>query len=133
MSDQILVSRADGVYEVQLNRPEKRNALTLAMYGAIVDALNEARADDSIRVVLFSGAGAGREAAASAVLGDVVAALRAIAERHVARRISNAVRGSQAIAPAFERFPAFAGYPVLTTITKGDTHVGYSSRTLSAV
>jgi enoyl-CoA hydratase/carnithine racemase len=58
MSDQILVSRADGVYEVQLNRPEKRNALTLAMYGAIVDALNEARADDSVRVVLFSGAGA---------------------------------------------------------------------------
>src|SRR5262249_1877963 len=58
MSDQILVSRADGVCEVQLNRPEKRNALTLAMYGEIIDALNEARADDSIRVVLVSGAGA---------------------------------------------------------------------------
>lgn len=58
MSDQILVSRADGVCEVQLNRPEKRNALTLAMYGALTDALNEARADDSIRVVLVSGAGA---------------------------------------------------------------------------
>lgn len=58
MSDQILVSRADGVCEVQLNRPEKRNALTLAMYGDLVDALNEARADDSIRVVLVSGAGA---------------------------------------------------------------------------
>jgi enoyl-CoA hydratase/carnithine racemase len=58
MSDQILVSRADGVCEIRLNRPEKRNALTLAMYGAIVDALNEARADDSVRVVLISGAGA---------------------------------------------------------------------------
>ena len=58
MSDHILVSRADGVCEVQLNRPEKRNALTLAMYGAIIDALNEARADDSIRVVLVSGVGA---------------------------------------------------------------------------
>jgi len=58
MSDQILVSRADGVCELQLNRPEKRNALTLAMYGAIVDALTEARADDSVRVVLVSGAGA---------------------------------------------------------------------------
>jgi enoyl-CoA hydratase/carnithine racemase len=57
MNDQILVSRADGVCEVQLNRPDKRNALTLAMYGAITDALNEARADDSIRVVLISGAG----------------------------------------------------------------------------
>jgi enoyl-CoA hydratase/carnithine racemase len=55
---EIIVSRADGVCEVQLNRPEKRNALTLAMYGSIIDALNEARADDSIRVVLLSGAGA---------------------------------------------------------------------------
>jgi len=58
MSDQILVSRADGVCEVRLNRPEKRNAVTLAMYGAIIDALNEARADDAVRVVLISGAGA---------------------------------------------------------------------------
>lgn len=58
MSQQVVVARADGVCEVQLNRPEKRNALTLAMYGDIVDALNEARADDSVRVVLLSGAGA---------------------------------------------------------------------------
>ena len=58
MSDQVVVSRSDGVCEIQLNRPEKRNAITLAMYGALVDALNEVRADDSVRVVLVSGAGA---------------------------------------------------------------------------
>jgi enoyl-CoA hydratase/carnithine racemase len=58
MSDQVVLSRSDGVYEVQLNRPEKRNAITQAMYGALVDAFNEARADDSVRVVLISGAGA---------------------------------------------------------------------------
>jgi enoyl-CoA hydratase/carnithine racemase len=58
MSEQVVVSRSSGVCEIQLNRPEKRNALTLAMYGALVDALNEARADDAIRVVLLSGAGA---------------------------------------------------------------------------
>jgi enoyl-CoA hydratase/carnithine racemase len=58
MSDHVVVSKADGVYEVQLNRPEKRNAITLAMYGALIEALNEARADDSVRVVLVSGAGA---------------------------------------------------------------------------
>jgi enoyl-CoA hydratase/carnithine racemase len=52
-----MVSRSGGVCEVQLNRPEKLNAITLAMYGAITEALNEARADDSIRVVLLSGAG----------------------------------------------------------------------------
>jgi homoserine dehydrogenase len=83
--------------------------------------------------LLFSGAGAGREAAASAVLGDVVAALRAIAERHGTRRAQTIAPLTQPVAPAFARFPAFAGFPVLTTITKGDTHVGYSPRTLSAV
>jgi homoserine dehydrogenase len=83
--------------------------------------------------LLFSGAGAGREAAASAVLGDVVAALRAIAERHGVRGIQSSATSNASVAPAFERFPAFAGYPVLTTITKGETHVGYSSRTLSTV
>ena len=58
MSDQIVVSRSGGVCEIQFNRPEKRNAITLEMYGALVDALNEARADDAVRVVLLTGAGA---------------------------------------------------------------------------
>ena len=58
MSDQVVVTRSGGVCEIQLNRPEKRNAITMAMYGAIVDALNEARADDAVRVVLLTGAGA---------------------------------------------------------------------------
>ena len=58
MSDQVIVSRSGGVCEVQLNRPEKRNAITLAMYGALTEALNEARADESVRVVLLSGLGA---------------------------------------------------------------------------
>lgn len=96
--------------------------------------------DNILRIVgassgplFFSGAGAGREAAAAAVLGDVVASLRAIAERHSVRRAQASISPAEPIAPAFEQFPAFAGYPVLPTIFKGDTHVGYSSRTLSAV
>ena len=56
-TDQVVVSRSDGVYEVQLNRPEKRNAITQAMYGALVDAFNQATADDGVRVMLLSGAG----------------------------------------------------------------------------
>jgi homoserine dehydrogenase len=83
--------------------------------------------------LLFSGAGAGREAAASAVLGDLVAALRAIGERHGARPVRAGAQSAPEVAAAFERFPAFAGYPVLTTLLKGDTHVGHSPRTLSAV
>lgn len=83
--------------------------------------------------LLLRGAGAGREAASSAVLGDIVATLRAIAERHDVRTDSAYAQPAPAVDPAFDRFPAFAGYPVLTTPSKGDTHVGYSPRTLSAV
>jgi len=59
MSDQILVSRADGVCEVRFNRPEKRNAITFAMYEALYRGLREAQADAAVRVVLLAGEGAG--------------------------------------------------------------------------
>jgi homoserine dehydrogenase len=68
--------------------------------------------------LLFSGAGAGREAAASAVFGDIVATLRAIAERHGTRAVSASVSLPPSIESAFERFPEFAGYPVLTAAPK---------------
>jgi enoyl-CoA hydratase/carnithine racemase len=58
MSEQILVAGANGVCEVRLNRPEKRNALTFAMYEAFARALHEAQADAAVRAVLLSGEGA---------------------------------------------------------------------------
>jgi enoyl-CoA hydratase/carnithine racemase len=58
MSDHILVSQADGVCELRLNRPDKRNAITFAMYDALWDAMVRAEADDSVRAILLSGAGA---------------------------------------------------------------------------
>src|SRR2546421_8710157 len=59
MSAQILISRADGVCEVRFNRPEKRNAITFAMYEALYRGLREAQADAAVRVVLLAGEGAG--------------------------------------------------------------------------
>jgi enoyl-CoA hydratase/carnithine racemase len=58
MTEHVLVSQADGVCEMRLNRPEKRNAITIAMYDALWDALVRAEADDSVRAILLSGAGA---------------------------------------------------------------------------
>jgi len=58
MTDHVLVSQAGGVCELRLNRPEKRNAITFAMYDMLWDALVRAEADDSIRAILLSGAGA---------------------------------------------------------------------------
>jgi len=59
MTDHVLVSRSGGVCELRLNRPEKRNALTLAMYDTLWTAIVKAEADDSVRAILVSGAGAG--------------------------------------------------------------------------
>ncbi len=58
MSEQIQSSRAAGVCELRLNRPEKRNAITFAMYQALAGELHAALADPAVRAVLLSGAGA---------------------------------------------------------------------------
>jgi len=54
----MIVSVSDGVCEVRLNRPEKRNAITLEMYRALTSAVHAVNVDDSVRVMLFSGEGA---------------------------------------------------------------------------
>jgi len=58
MSDPVLKSCADGVCELRLNRPEKRNAITHQMYQALAAELRTALADEAVRAVLLSGAGA---------------------------------------------------------------------------
>ena len=57
MTDTVLVTRDAGVMEITFNRPEKKNALTREMYAAVVDALQSADADPSVRVAILTGAG----------------------------------------------------------------------------
>ncbi len=56
--EHVIVSVADGVCEIRLNRPDKRNAITLEMYRALTNAVHGANVDDDVRVILLSGAGA---------------------------------------------------------------------------
>ena len=56
MSD-IITERSGSILRIQLNRPEKKNAMTVAMYITLADLLNDAAKDDQIRVVLWHGAG----------------------------------------------------------------------------
>jgi enoyl-CoA hydratase/carnithine racemase len=51
----ILTSKQDGVLTITFNRPEKKNAITAAMYQSMADALRAAETDDAVRVVLFTG------------------------------------------------------------------------------
>ncbi|MFT3930953.1 MAG: enoyl-CoA hydratase [Spongiibacteraceae bacterium] len=55
MSDHIVVSEDSGIVTIQINRPDKRNALTAKMYAAIAEALQQAEADSRIRVVFLTG------------------------------------------------------------------------------
>jgi len=45
----------DGVATIEIARPEKKNALTGAMYLALAQALDAAREDDAVRAVLIAG------------------------------------------------------------------------------
>jgi enoyl-CoA hydratase/carnithine racemase len=57
MNEHVKTEIADGVMTLTLQRPEKKNALTGAMYDALSNAVERAEADVSVRVVLFQGEG----------------------------------------------------------------------------
>jgi len=52
---QILTNHEGPVLRLQINRPEKKNALTLAMYEQMTSALEAADRDPTVRVVLIHG------------------------------------------------------------------------------
>lgn len=56
MSQFIVIEAQAGVQRIRMNRPEKKNALTLAMYDAMTEALLAAEADPAVRVILLAGA-----------------------------------------------------------------------------
>jgi enoyl-CoA hydratase/carnithine racemase len=57
MTEHLKTATQDGVLEIIFARPDKKNALSNAMYQAASEALEAAQSDPSIRVVLFCGEG----------------------------------------------------------------------------
>lgn len=51
----IRTATLNGVATIEIARPEKKNALTVAMYQAMADALDAAQADGAVRAVLITG------------------------------------------------------------------------------
>ncbi len=51
----IKTATINGVATIEIARPEKKNALTQAMYQAMADALTAAQADPAVRAVLITG------------------------------------------------------------------------------
>jgi enoyl-CoA hydratase/carnithine racemase len=57
MTEHVTVAVDAGVMTLTLARPDKKNALSNAMYGVLADSLERAEADPAIRVVVFQGDG----------------------------------------------------------------------------
>ena len=72
MSEHVQVERDGGLLSIALDRPERRNAITVAMYTALADAIEGASNEDAIRVIAIRGEG--QDFAAGNDLADFLAA-----------------------------------------------------------
>lgn len=70
-STQVRLENTSGLLAVTLARPEKKNALTTRMYQALVEALEQARAEPAVHAVLLDGDGP--DFCAGNDIGDFVA------------------------------------------------------------
>ncbi|MDQ3145302.1 MAG: enoyl-CoA hydratase-related protein, partial [Pseudomonadota bacterium] len=58
MSEHVLIERrADAVLALTLARAERRNAITVAMYAALADAIEGAAKDRTVRLITIAGEG----------------------------------------------------------------------------
>jgi enoyl-CoA hydratase/carnithine racemase len=73
MSEHVRVEKQGEVLSITLARPERRNAITVAMYEALADAVESAAAGEGVRVITFSGEG--QDFAAGNDLADFLSAL----------------------------------------------------------
>jgi enoyl-CoA hydratase/carnithine racemase len=53
--DHIKTATLNGVCTIEIARPEKKNALTMAMYEAMAEAINAAQLDPKVRALLITG------------------------------------------------------------------------------
>jgi len=57
MDAHVLVERKNSLLSIMLARPERRNAITVAMYSALADAIESAADNSSIRLITIEGQG----------------------------------------------------------------------------
>lgn len=57
MSEHVRIERDAGVLAITLARPERRNAITVAMYAALAGAFESAAGDPAVRVITIRGEG----------------------------------------------------------------------------
>src|SRR5204862_3404432 len=96
------IEKRDNILTLTFARPDKKNALTNAMYGALADALTAAETDPAARVVVLRGEGD------MFTSGNDVGDFAAIAtgafqgERHVSRFLQALVQSSRPLVAAVQ-------------------------------
>ena len=73
LSEHVKVERRDNVLSITLARPDRRNAITVAMYAALAEAIEGASEDPAVRLITFRGEG--QDFAAGNDLADFLTAL----------------------------------------------------------
>ena len=102
MTGHIKLENEGGTLSVTMARPDKKNALTNAMYGALADAIEAAETDPGVRVLLIRGEGDMFTA------GNDVGEFAAIAsgsfqgERHVGRFLYALARSTRPLVAAVQ-------------------------------
>ena len=97
----IEIRRQDGVATITLRRPEKRNALTPALFDRLRDCFDEVASDPRDRVLVLTGEG--EAFCAGADLSGSAAARERLSQGHVAR--AQFTRRATAAALALHRVP----------------------------
>src|SRR5688572_14570268 len=93
MTEHVRIESGGGVLAVTLARPERRNAITVAMYAALADAIERAQDDPSLRLITLSGEG--EDFTAGNDLADFMAAMPRDGEEIAVWRLLRALAGNQ--------------------------------------
>ena len=102
MTEHIRIEKADHVLTLTFARPDKKNAITNAMYGALADAIIAAETDKAVRVIVLRGEGdmftAGNDVAEFAMMAT--GAFKG--ERHVSRFLDAITRSTRPLVAAVQ-------------------------------
>ncbi len=102
MTEHIKTERKDGIFTLTFARPDKKNALTNAMYGVLADALIAAETDPAARVIVLRGEGdmftSGNDVGEFAA----IAAGAVQGERHVSRFIRALAQSTRPLVAAVQ-------------------------------
>src|SRR3982750_3944923 len=102
MTEHVRIRNDGGILTLTLARPDKKNALTDAMYGKLADAIESAEHDPSVRVILIRGEGdmftAGNDVGEFAA----VAAGKSEGSRNVVRFIQSLARCTRPLVAAVQ-------------------------------